>query len=341
MNESQLLRALLDASPDVIFVKDIDGAYLMCNRAFETYAGLPEQEVIGRKDGQIFPAAMGDVLRMQDIRVMEKGEIHRTEWVTYPGDGPQLLDMLSVPLYDSARNITGILGIGRDVTSHRRLEHRLVSATEERQRTIGQELHDNLGQRLVGISFLGKTLEQLLATEKPALAQQAALIVTQAGEAAAEVRALSRNLVPVEIESNGLMSALDALANRTACTYDVVCRFHAVDEVLVFDQAQALNLYRIAQEASNNAIRHGRAKNIDILLAHAENSIILTVEDNGSGLSPQAQECQGMGLHIMRYRASLAGGRLNIETASGGGVRVQAVIPEKPAILTIERRRAP
>ncbi len=337
-HEHILLRPLIDANPDLVFVKDTHGKYLMCNHAFEKYVGLPENEIIGHDDLHIFSAPVGNAYRMNDALVMGQKQPRRMEWVSYPDGDLVLMDMLNAPLYDAEHNLVGVFGIGRDVTEHRRLEHRLVTATEERQRAIGQELHDSLGQRLIGMAFLAKIIEQSLAGDRPDLARQATQIVDQASEAAAEVHTLARGLVPVELESNGLMAALSALASRVASTYDIVCEFHATEEVLVFDQAQALNLYRIAQEATNNAIRHGNASVIDISLAHADKMITLTVSDNGQGLNEkpsQATPGSGMGIHIMTYRASLVGGTLTITPGEGGGVCVKAVIPVQPPAFFI------
>ncbi|TSA48335.1 MAG: PAS domain S-box protein [Nitrosomonadales bacterium] len=213
----------------------------------------------------------------------------------------------------------------QEIALQRELQRKMITVTESRQRSIGQELHDNLGQQLVGISYLATTLEQQLASVDSEAAQQAALIVQYAKDAIVECKSLAQGLVPVELESNGLMAALLALSARTEAVFGVVCRLKCAQEALVYDINQALNLYRMAQEAVTNAIRHGGAQQVIISLSCHDGKLCLSICDNGcgfSGIESDTAENAGMGIRIMRYRASLIGADLQFLSSAEGGTKV-------------------
>jgi len=133
---------------------------------------------------------------------------------------------------------------------------------------------------------------------------------------------LARGLSPVDVESNGLMSALQELASNTEKLFHVACRFECPQPVLVDDHAAATHLYRIAQEAINNAIKHGKARAIAVRLTAQSNQASLTVTDDGRGFVVKPEQTSGMGLRIMKYRAGMIGATLEIRRANGRGMLV-------------------
>ena len=139
-------------------------------------------------------------------------------------------------------------------------------------------------------------------------------------------RDLARGLHPVELSTSGLANSLRELAFRISQQRDTSCRFECPRQVRVRDEAVALNLYRIAQEAVTNAIKNGKAKTIAIKLARSRRDLVLTVQDDGKGFSP-ASTRRGMGIHIMKYRADVIGARFMIESADGHGTLVTCVLP--------------
>jgi signal transduction histidine kinase len=138
----------------------------------------------------------------------------------------------------------------------------------------------------------------------------------------AQTRSLARGLHPVEAEPTGLMSALDDLASRITDLFKVSCRFECRRPVLIESDATATHLYRIAQEAVTNSIKHGRAQKIKIRLSSTAKRIALTISDNGAGLKTSARSRKGLGLRTMNYRASVMGGTLVVKKNRGGGVDV-------------------
>lgn len=218
------------------------------------------------------------------------------------------------------------MAIRTDITEHKRLEQEVLQISELEQRRIGQDLHDGICQQLAGIEFKLQALAENLSTKSQAA--EVGLIAARVREAMAETRSLARGLSPVVLESEGLMSALAKLAGDTGELFDAQCRFENESPVLVHNHAAATHLYRIAQEAVTNAIKHGKAKSIEIRLTSDSERIVLSIRDNGIGLSQHAEIGKGMGLHIMKYRASMIGAEVSLQTPAGGGTAVTCSLPQ-------------
>ena len=206
----------------------------------------------------------------------------------------------------------------RDVTERLELEKEILHATEREQRRIAQDLHDGLGQLLAGTAYLTSALQKKLAAKSLPEAQESGRILEVINEAIAQERSLARGLYPVEPEPNGLMAALESLAGRTKKMFQVRCRFTCPQPVLILDNTLATHLFRIAQEAVTNAIKHGQAGRIELGLTRTPGGINLAIKDNGAGLPARPQKKPGMGLRIMRYRAGTIGGSLAMQKAAGG-----------------------
>ncbi|MDN5751909.1 MAG: ATP-binding protein [Nitrosospira sp.] len=240
--------------------------------------------------------------------------------VFYPEDKPFLVPEEQRLIDAIASDLGGWL-------ERKHLEQRLVSIAEEHQRSIGQELHDNLGQQIAAIGYQAKALEKkIFASGSEDAATVAASIATQAQVAVMHCKQLAQGLLPFELETNGLMAALQAFASRIAITYKITCDFRCKNEILIKDKDIALNLYRIAQEAVNNAIRHGGAQHVTISLALAEDMLSLSICDNGSGfagIDTKTGATPGMGIKIMHYRAKQLGATLEFLSCPKGGTEVR------------------
>jgi two-component system CheB/CheR fusion protein len=184
---------------------------------------------------------------------------------------------------------------------------------------------------LAGIEYMSQVLQQKLAAKSKREAASAAEITRLIRESISHTRDLARGLSPVVLESAGLMSALQELADSTEKRFKVNCRFRCEAPVLVADNSVATHLYRIAQEAVGNALKHGKARRIAISLATHSGQMTLSVKDNGRGLPKHAPRAGGMGLRIMNYRAGVIGASLAVESASEGGTAVHCAL-KKPAI---------
>lgn len=209
----------------------------------------------------------------------------------------------------------------------KRLEQTLISLAEEHQHTIGRELHDNLGQQIAAIGYQAEALEQDLAASCiPETAQVAASIARQAQGAVERCREMAHGLLPFELEMHGLMNALQALAHRVEDAYKVSCEFVHKNDFVFKDNKIALNLYRIAQEAISNAIRHGGAHHIVISLGSGSGMLYMSICDDGSGISGIDTEygsVVGVGIKIMHYRARQLGATLKFLSRPEGGTEVR------------------
>jgi len=217
----------------------------------------------------------------------------------------------------------------RDLTESKKLEHEVLAISEAGHQRIGADLHDGLGQHLTGIACLTTALAGTLkAAGLPecAAAEEIARLVR---DAIAQTRAIARGLSPVQMEHYGLQSALEDLAYEIHRLHGIECRFDGHAANPVYDHATAVNLYRIAQEAVNNALKHAAPSRIRIRLALAEDRGTLSIEDDGKGFVPATgkKSGDGLGLRIMGYRASMIGGTLEISGRPRDGTLVQCRFP--------------
>jgi signal transduction histidine kinase len=231
------------------------------------------------------------------------------------------LDLWTAPLRDGKGNITGGVGLGADITERKRLEREILEVSARERSRIGQDLHDDLGQRLAGIAFLSQALAQRLASSSSSEAAAAAEIVKLANQTTAQARNLARVLHPVVLE-DGLESALMELASNMEQLYGISCNVQIGGDVPELDHATRRHLYYVSQEAVTNAVKHGRAKNISVRVARFGDQCKLYIKDDGTGLSKEPNRSSGMGLHILRYRAHMIHASFSIRPGTDGGTVV-------------------
>jgi signal transduction histidine kinase len=211
-----------------------------------------------------------------------------------------------------------------------RLEHEIVSISESERTRIGQDLHDGLCQYLAALACAATSLRDDL--EKTRLSDEAAAadeLARLLQDAVVQTRDLARGLVPVHLGEEGLVLAMEGLAQSVARLQGINCTFQAKGAAMNYQENAAMHLYRIAQEAINNATKHGKAHNIAISLDVADRFTTLRIADDGPGISKTALCNGGMGLNIMGYRARLTGGELKIEEPAGGGTVVSCAAPSE------------
>ena len=216
-----------------------------------------------------------------------------------------------------------------EMATNERLEKELLSVSEREQRRIGHDLHDSLCQHLTGTALAGHVLGEKLAARGMPEIVDANRVVALVEEGISLARSLARGLAPVELEAEGLMAAFRELAKSTSERLRIDCRFESSAPVLIEDADMATHLFRIAQEAISNAIRHGRAQHVRISLTHEGGSVALRVRDDGCGLPDILPPNRGMGLHIMQHRAAMIGARFSIRR-EGKGTLVACVLPDAP-----------
>lgn len=209
----------------------------------------------------------------------------------------------------------------------RELERDIVSASEREQQRIGADLHDGLCQYLAGIACMTGSLRDDLSERFQPEAETAAELHELLKEAIVQARDIARGIAPVHMDEAGLSSALEDLAANASRLHGIQCSFAPDGEIMVERREMAAHLYRIAQEATSNSVRHGHATVISIYLAVEEGEVVLTIRDNGIGIRSPDSPSPGMGLRSMRYRAGVLNGTIEILPLAEGGTLVRCRAP--------------
>ena len=340
-------RAILNTAIDAILSVDEAGVIISANTASEKFFDYSQVELIGmfiheilvshfnifnRPVGQKIncgndlemiykPVAEMTGLKKRNIE-MDQANLH---WFALKRDGSK------VPVEISTGQIDGIpmkTMVIRDVSSIRALQRQLVSITEDQERRIGQELHDDIGQEMTGAAMLTEALISDLKrlnmdSEVLELAER---IQSRLARSRGVVRKLARGLALEVIDSTGLCHELEELSTSIRALHLLDCIWDPPERSLNIDPETATQLFRIAQEAVNNALKHSGATIIEIGLTEklGLNSWELKITDNGKGISESLwnDEVGGMGLRIMRYRAKLIGGQMEFQVSAEAGTRV-------------------
>lgn len=330
-SERNVLSAILDTVGALVVVLDPDGRIVRFNRACEVTTGFSFDEVAGKRIWDLFsiPEELESTKTVfAELRTGRIPNEYETHWLTREG-GQRRIAWSSTILPRCDGSAQYMIATGIDITERRRLQQSILEVSGREQRRIGQDLHDGLGQHLTGIAFMSKVLEQKLAEKSSAETADADKILRLVNEAISKTRELARGLSPVVSEAHGLMSALGQLASEIEDLFRISCRCECHDPVLINDVNISTHLYHIAQEAVNNAIKHGRAQHIVIRLAASNDTGTLTIRDDGAGFPIPAPKETGMGLHIMAYRANMLGGTLQAGPGESGGTQVQCSFPLK------------
>jgi len=343
-DREERLRAILETAVEGIITIDERGIIESVNTAAERIFGYSADEIIGKNVSMLMPSPhraahdgyLENYLRTGHAKIIGIGrEVAglRKDGTTFPMD----LSVSEVKLA-ARRMFTGFI---RDITDRKQLEKEILEISDREQRRIGQDLHDGLCQHLAGIELMSQVLAQKLEPKSKIHAQQVNEIASHVRDAISHTRSLARGLSPVTIESEGLLSALNELATNTEKIFHVSSKIEFDEPVAIQDHATATHLFRIAQEAVSNAIKHGKASRLVIGLHKARGRVILQVSDNGSGFPRQPANSRGMGLRIMQSRASMIGGTMAIERNEGGGIDVTCAVPEKDVNSKSQNHDAP
>jgi PAS domain S-box-containing protein len=332
--ERDFAESLIETAPAIVLVLDANGRIVRINPYMEEISGHRLEDVKGKdwfgtflpqrnrvRTRRLFLSAVGRKQRrgVVDPIVVKDGREREIEWY-------------DKRLEDAGGNLIGLLAIGQDITDRRKLEKEISETTTREQQRIGQELHDGLGQELTGLGYLAETLFCDLRDHQAAEAETANKLADGIEHALKQTRTIAKGLVPAEIDAGGLVSALEQLASNTEHRCGVACRLDCDQFAPVGDTATATQLFRIVQEAINNAAKHARAREIAIELKTDDSQITFEVRDDGVGIPDDGipgdrERTTGMGLRIMHHRAEVIGATLNIGPADGGGTVVACSLP--------------
>ncbi len=328
--ERNFASGVVDTVSALVLVVDPEGRIVRFNRECERVTGFRSSEVIGGQVWVLFESPEDAVRFRETFEQMRAGKrptSFESPWVSRKGER-HIIDWSTTALFSTRGALEYVILTGIDVTESKRLERTVLEISGREQRRIGQDLHDGLGQHLTGVAFMSKVLEQKLREKDLPEAVEAAKIVRLVNEAINRTRELSRGLLPVLSDPSGLMNALERLAVEVEDLFQIDCRFECEKPVLIRDSATATHLYHIAQEGTNNSLKHGRPRCVVIRLCGGSEPF-LEVEDDGiGGCASWPQESgRGMGLLIMGYRAKVIGGDLEIRPGNRGGTSVRCLFP--------------
>ena len=241
-------------------------------------------------------------------------------------EAPAWVEVLGRHHYDETGTAVRFVGVCFDITRRKDLERELLEITARQQQDIGQELHDSVGQELTGLGLIAQTLAQRLPDRSPERGI-ATRLVGGLDRVHRNVRELSRGIMPVHLDAGGLSAALADLAAKMTEQSGVAVTSECPEWVDLPDHTTATQMFRIAQEAVTNALRHGRPRQIRVTLLAEPNDLRLRIKDDGIGLPGETERGDGLGLRIMKYRAGLIGGTLQIGAAEAGGTVVTLTLP--------------
>lgn len=328
--EHEFVTALLRTSGALIMVLNSEGRIVRFNPTCERTTGYAFEDVKGKQPWNLFvPEADLPQIKKVYERLLAGDLLHHEQenlWLTRQGER-RLITWSRAILSGLDGEVEHIICTGIDITERRRLEEEILKISEMEQQRLGRDLHDGLCQHLAGIEFMSQALEQRLATKARTEVQHAAEIAKLVRQAISDTRSLARGLSPVPDEADGLLMALRELADGTSKVFQIQCQFTCPEPVAVADNATATHLFRIAQEAVSNALRHGKATEIEIVLQSSPERINLMVHDNGVGFPRKSQERPGMGLRIMNYRAGITGGSITIQKRPAKGSTITCSLP--------------
>jgi len=332
-SERNLFATAIDTVDALIVILDSEGRVVYFNEACRHVTGYDRREVIGEQ--------VVDLLVPEDeqSKVETIIEAHRTgqqrstfecHWLTKDGKR-RLIDWSNTALKGGDGDIRFLIGTGIDITKQRQMEHRLLQVSEEERRRIGQDLHDILASHLAGTTMMAKGLEQKVDRGQDVTADDLHAIVRQVQKAAHQTRILSHSLMPVRMEDQDLGDALRHLIENKQELTDIECTVDVGAEVPPIEKTVAMHLYRIAYEAMNNAVKHADPDHVRVRFTQDGDHLMLTVCDDGVGISDECTQADGLGLHMMRYRADVIGADLHVQPSEGGGTIVRCRLPVEKA----------
>lgn len=333
---------ILKYTPDVVYVKDREGKYVLVNSRFEELFGVNNEEVRGKTDYEIVSDEIADQFRKNDLKVLEEGKsLQAEEKVVHNGEVHTYLSV-KFPVYDEAGVVNGVCGISTDITAVkkaqdqlRRLSGRIMANQEKERAAIARGLHDELGQVLTALRMDAVWMQKQLEESDPKISERALTMCDLIDKTIKDVRSIAIRLRPGVLDDLGLVDALEWLTSDFENRSSITCVFEH-ENVPALNETVSTAAYRICQEAMTNVARYAGATRVSVVLRAEKNMLSLSVRDDGKGFDTTGlAESEGIGIAGMRERAILAGGNLEVMSEQGKGCHVLFNVPiEKESKVT-------
>ena len=321
------LASIVETSEDAIIGSTPEGTILSWNNGASTLFGYDIKEVSGKNLSILVPEFYPNEIPEMLDRICNGENVDHYETLRKRKDGGVLdMSVKISPIRDGHGNLIAVSLIARDITKRKQLEKEILEIVDRERSRIGQDLHDSLGQELTGILLRLKAHEgKLIRQNNVELTDDTREIEVIVRHAVEQTREMARGLIPVTLQTSGLVDALHELTLYCQSMYGVPTQFHGPVSNVPLSTSIELQLYHIAQEALNNAIKHSESEVIDVTMVYETTEVILSVIDRGRGLEKSGSK--GLGLRIMEYRANMVGGHLTLVPTSGGGTTVLCRVP--------------
>jgi len=328
-HSKSFINAIIDHIPGLIGYWSNDLRSVFANKEYEKWFGKTQEQM---RDIHLRDLLGDEIFKSNEPHICAalNGEVQEFERSIVLPSGERRETLIHYIPHREDEKIQGFFVLLIDITERNRLGKAMIDMEEVHKRSIGRELHDSLGQQIAAISYQASALEKKLQSVGDLdNAKIASSISSQANSAVMQCKQIAQGLIPFEIESSGLIHALQSFASGIESTYEIECNFSHTDDIAIEDANTSLNLYRIVQEAVHNAMHHGRAHSLDISLSTSTGTLCLSICDDGCGISnaPHTQDTHiGMGLKLMEYRAEQLGATLALLPSLKGGLEVRVEI---------------
>ena len=322
-------QALVSHTSAFIAVLDLAGRFVHANAAFNIAMGYTKKQVIGKTPWEIGLMDAAETVRSKErFARLLRGEANPptdTRLRTKGGEW-RSVELRSTATCKPDGSLDRIVITGTDMTERNRLQQEVLRVVEQEQARVGHDLHDGVGQTMTGVVSLLEALEADLQGDAK---QQAQRIHELLRQSVSEVRRMSHGLSPTSVKYRGLVGALQLLAETVRTNFRTPCVCEADASIVIQNSDTETHLFRIAQEAVNNALRHGKPTKVNLSLQQvSQTECELRIEDDGSGLKKsKSAERNGIGVKVMDYRANLVGARLTVKARPRRGVIVTCRFP--------------
>lgn len=316
------------ASPAPSTVSTLEeGQYIDVNESFSKLVGYKASELIGHYVWEVGLFLKWDDRKKMITKLKKDGKLRDYEILLNSKTNGIRNFSVSAEIIE-LQGTKCMVWVGYDITEKIKFEKEMLSITERERYRVGQYLHDDLGQFLVGIDAMCSLIEKKLKKEKNPSLPLVTEMHQYIREATNNARMTARGLCPVNFDENGLRSAIKDMLTKTSRMFNIKYRFLDRADIVIYNSNMAINMYHIVQEAVNNAVKHGKARLIEVVYKTDDENIFLIISDNGAGFCVNNKPKTGIGLDLMKYRARAIGGTLSILSESGRGTEITLTIPK-------------